>query len=642
MTGSPHRPAVAPDVVDRFSARARTSPDDVAVVDGAASVTYGELAAASAAVAAALAAEGLAAEDVVPVVLGRGTALIATLLGVLEAGAAFACLDPATPRARFDMLLADSGARLVLTDAAGTTTLTPCAVPTLDVSTLLRGGGDRVGGAAPAERGSLAYLLYTSGSTGRPKPVAVGRTALSHHAEAVARALALTPRDRVLQFAGPGFDVLLEEVFPTLSAGGAVVVAPTPVPPPAELEALLASAGVTIVNVPTPYWEEWVADLVRRPRPLPPALRLAVIGSDRGLGVTLRRWAERTDVPVVNAYGLTETTITSTLQFFAPAEPVDDGPLPIGLPLDGTEVHLLDGHGAAVADGAVGELYIGGPQVALGYHGMPLETEARFVPDTTTGRAGARLFRTGDLAQRRPDGALQLLGRVYDQVKIRGQRVEPGEVTAALLAHPGVHRAHTRVVGDGTSRGLLGYVVLSDAAVTEAELRTHLAETLPAVMVPARVVALPEIPLTPNGKVDGAALPDPPAAPTSGTAARTDLEALVASVWQDVLDLPSVGLDDSFFDVGGHSVLLVRVQSLLSGQLGRAVPGVALFEHYTVRRLARYLEGTTDDDGGSTDAGVAVPVGSAGPALRGPRGGRRRRAAAAAVDGSAGAHDDHV
>ncbi|MDH6129564.1 phosphopantetheine-binding protein [Kitasatospora sp. GP82] len=298
----------------------------------------------------------------------------------------------------------------------------------------------------------------------------------------------------------------------------------------------------------------------------------------------------------MTATGLTETTITATTHALAAGQLPEGDVLPIGEPLPGTEVHLLNAEFAPVPDGAPGDLYVGGALLARGYPGHPGLTAERFVPDPFSGRPGARLYRTGDIARRNPDGALAFLGRSDDQVKIRGQRVEPAEISAALCAHPAVRQAHVRAVDNGTDgKRLVAYTVAVADGVSVAELRAHLAKSLPPALVPAAYVLLDELPLTANGKIDHRALPVPAVAPafspTAGPA--SGLEAQIAAIWRQVLKVEQVGADDSFFEIGGHSLLLVQVQRLLSQALGRPVPGVALFAHPTVRKLAAHLGADT-------------------------------------------------
>ncbi|GGU96683.1 hypothetical protein GCM10010211_75010 [Streptomyces albospinus] len=566
-----------------FEERVRTSPDAVALSDRGTCMTYAELDTAANRLAGLLVERGAVAESVVAVSLPRGRELVTAMLAVLKSGAAYLPLDPALPAERRAYQLASSGAALLIGPDTGD------GLEALDPAAPELAGRSAENPAVAVEPGDLAYLIFTSGSTGRPKPVAITHSSLAHHAAAVSAAFELTEADRVLQFAGPGFDVVGEELYPTLLAGARVSVAPDPVPPPAELEEYLRRAGVTVANLPTPYWDQWVRDLDAQPRAVPEALRLLVVGSDTAHTRTLAGWRRHSDVPVLNAYGLTETTITATVQAFTGQSLPDGDTLPIGRPLAGVQAYVLDAELEPVPVGSPGELYLGGVLLARGYLGRPGLTADRFVPDPFGVTPGARLYRTGDLAICRPDGALAFVGRADDQVKIRGQRVEPAEISAALCTHPAVRQAHVRAVDDeADGKRLIGYVVAAEAE--PAQLRGHLAKSLPAAMVPASFVVLDELPLTANGKIDHDALPVPgPAVAGPQNVVPSGLEEQIAAVWRQTLRVDHVGLDDSFFEIGGHSLLLVQVQRKLTGLLGRQVPGVALFAHPTIRRLAAHL-----------------------------------------------------
>ncbi|GAA2143479.1 hypothetical protein GCM10009760_29930 [Kitasatospora kazusensis] len=566
-----------------FEERARITPEAVAVSDAAGPVTYAELNAAANRLAGLLVERGARPESVVAVSLPRGRELVTAVLAVLKSGAGYLPLDPALPAERRAYLLETAGVRLLVGPGGDG------LAEELDPAHLDLVSRPDANPAQAPSADDLAYLIFTSGSTGRPKPVAVTHRSLAHHARAVGASFGLTGADRVLQFANPGFDVFGEEVYPTLLAGATVAVLPGQVPTPTELEAFLRRERVTVANLPTPYWDQWVQDLLAQPRAVPETLRLLVVGSDAGHTRTLDGWWSRCRVPVRNAYGLTETTITATVHALDPGQLPEGDRLPIGGPLPGTEAYLLDEDLAPVPDGTPGELHLGGALLARGYPGHPGLTAERFVPDPFGGRPGARIYRTGDVARRLPDGGLEFLGRSDDQVKIRGQRVEPAEIGAVLRAHPAVRQAHVRAVDDAVAgKALVAYAVADGASV--AELRAHLARRLPPALVPASYVLLDELPLTANGKIDLRALPAPPVPPTAPAAAPADgLEQQIAEIWCEVLKTGQVGADDSFFEIGGHSLLLVQVQRRLSQVLGRAVPGVALFSYPTVRKLAAHL-----------------------------------------------------
>ena len=449
-----------------------------------------------------------------------------------------------------------------------------------------------------------------------------------------------------------------EELYPTLLAGATLVVPPDgPLRTPSDLAGHLHRERVSVANLPTPYWDQWVQDLDARQSAVPATLRLLVVGSDVGHTGTLEAWWRHGAVPVVNAYGLTETTITATVHRLEPGQVPGTATLPIGRPLPGVQAHLLDADLRPVPDGSAGELYLGGALLARGYAAQPAATAERFVPDPVGGRPGARLYRTGDLASRLPDGALEFLGRSDDQVKIRGQRVEPAEISAALRGHPAVRDAHVRAVPDPfDGKRLVAYVVANGAdRVDPAHLRAHLADALPPAMVPSDFVLLSELPLTANGKIDHRALPLPgraeagarpasppspaspasssspsaPSAPASAAVGSDRLEDLIAGIWREALRTDHVGLDDAFFDIGGHSLLMVLVQRRLSAELGRPIDGVSLFAYPTIRKLAAHLAA----DGGSGAPAADGDDGRIGERRDGLARMRERRARQSSGDG---------
>ncbi|HEX7238835.1 MAG TPA: amino acid adenylation domain-containing protein, partial [Longimicrobiaceae bacterium] len=440
------------------AAQAARTPDAPAVVHGGRSLTYAELEREADRVAGALLARGVGPEARVGVFLERSAELAVALLGILRAGAAFVPLDPAYPRERLALLLAGSGARAVLT-VGGLADALPAGGP----ERLLLDGG--LGAGAPAtavdiDPDQLAYVIHTSGSTGTPKGVMVSHRSLVCYADTMRAHLALGPADRVLQFASPAFDVMVEEVFPAWLSGACVVFPEgDPLGSPRGLLHLLESQRISVVELPTAFWHEWVRSLAEEGGALPASLRLVLMGGERVLPGRLAEWA-RLGVPLVHVFGLTETAVTSTTLRL---EAGDDGSrwasLPVGRALPNVRLYVLDaGRGLAPA-GVVGELYVGGDGVARGYAGRPELTAGRFVPDPY-GEAGARLYRTGDRVRWLSDGNLEFLGRMDHQVKVRGFRVEPAEVEAALAEHPAVREAAVVVREDAPGeKQLVGYVV---------------------------------------------------------------------------------------------------------------------------------------------------------------------------------------
>ncbi|RKT55883.1 non-ribosomal peptide synthase protein (TIGR01720 family)/amino acid adenylation domain-containing protein [Saccharothrix australiensis] len=540
MTSARNLPRMVDAQVDR-------TPDAPAIVSADGVVPYRELAARANRLAHRLIARGARAERVVAIALPRSVDNVVARLAVLKTGAAYLPVDPAYPAERIAFMLADADPLLVLDgpldDAAG-----PDA-PDTDPG-------------VPIHPDSPAYVIYTSGSTGRPKGVVVTHRGLPAFSDAEVAHFDVRPGDRVLQFSSPSFDASVLELCMALPVGAALVVPPEGPLLGDQLADVLRDFGVTHALIPP------VALATVPHRPLP-AFRTLVVGGDACPPDLVERWSPGRRM--VNAYGPTESTVVTS--WSGPLTP--GGPPPIGRPVPGTGVRVLD---EELAECAEGELYVTGVGLARGYLGRPGLTATRFVADPF-GPPGARMYRTGDVVRVRADGELEFVGRADHQVKIRGFRVEPGEVEALLREHPAVRQAV--VVARGEPKRLVAYVVGGTAG-----LREHLAATLPDYLVPSAFVALDALPLSPNGKLDRAALPAPVVGdvPAGFVAPRTGDERRVAAVWKDVLGVAHVGAHDDFFALGGDSVLAVRALARLGG-----LPVRAMFEHRTVEALARAL-----------------------------------------------------
>jgi amino acid adenylation domain-containing protein len=512
---------------------------------------------------------------------------VAALLAVWQAGAAYLPLDPEYPGERLAFMIGDAGARVVVTSARLALRPWPGVSLVLADGPADTGSGDRgpADGTWPAAGpGQPAYVIYTSGSAGRPKGVLVEHGALASRVHWMRDAYGIGPADRVAQFASLSFDAHAEELWPALSAGASVLLLPDGAATlPDELRRP-AGREVTVLDLPTAYWHRLTEalDEVTWPEPL----RLMIIGGEQAHAAAVARWRARfaDRVQLVNTYGPTEATIVATACALGAADTA--GRPPIGWPIGGTVAHVLGRNGERVPPGSAGELYLGGASLARGYLGRPALTAERFGPDPY-GPPGSRLYRTGDRVRLRADGRLEFLGRLDEQLKVRGFRVEPGEVTAALLAHPGVREAAVAADGDR----LVAYVA---GSAGPDELRGHLAALLPAHLVPTAWVPVDVLPLTANGKVDLTALPAPePAAAAQFVPPRTDAEVLVAGVWAAVLGLDAgqVGAHDDFFALGGHSLLATRVAALLRNAVEVDVPIRTVFDQPTVAKLATAVEG---------------------------------------------------
>lgn len=587
-------PAAAPTLVELFQDQVRRTPDAPAVLHRGVATTFGALNAAANRLARSLQARGVGPESSVGVRLDRSPELLVAVLAVLKAGGRYVPIDQGYPGARVAAMLADAQAGLLLS----TSDLHGGVADVVSVDPVLLDGplDDPVDGAAdlpaaPAPTSS-AYVIYTSGSTGRPKGVVVEHRSLAVFAREVADRLQLGAGDRFLQFASPGFDVLAEELFPVWLAGGCVVVPAPRTPGTAiDLTELLERERVTAVELPAAYWHEWVRELDRTGQNLPPTLRLVVVGAERVLPDRLRMW-QRHRLPLLNVYGLTETTVSST--FFrlpADAQAGDLDRLPIGTALPSARLQILDAGLRPGPAGTVGELYISGVSLARGYLGRAGLTAARFVADPDPARPGGRAYRTGDLVRRRHDGNLEFLSRADEQIKIRGFRIEPAEIEAAIVRHPQVAQAavavHAPAPGD---RRLVAYLVPEPRTqLNLVDVRRLLVRELPPQFVPAAFVQLERLPLNTNGKVDRDRLPAPsderPEVPEELVLPRTTTEQQLADIVAEVLGVAQIGVLDNFFELGGDSILAIQVASRAQ-ERGLAVTPLDLFEHATVVELA--------------------------------------------------------
>ncbi|WP_237478543.1 non-ribosomal peptide synthetase [Lichenibacterium dinghuense] len=568
-----------PPVTAQVAAVAARAPDAPALAAAGETVSYGALLARADALAAELRARGVGPEVRVGLCARRSPAWAVALLGILRAGGALVPLDPALPAERLGYMAGDAGLALAMVEPGLEDRLGAAGVPTMPLAG--DGSDASADGAGPPAPSSLAYVIYTSGSTGRPKGVMVEHAGLANLALAQARAWGVGPGSRVLQFAAPGFDAALSEVFSTLCVGGCLHVAEgddlIPGPP---LLATLRERRITHVTLPPS------ALAAMAPEGLPD-LGLIVAAGEACDAALAARWAQGRRL--VNAYGPTEIAVCATMGAFDPAT----GEFPIGQPIANVRVYVLDRHGAPVPPGVAGEIHVGGAGVARGYLNQPDLTAERFVPDAVSGRPG-RLYRTGDLGRFDNHGTLHYLGRLDRQLKVRGYRIEPGEVESVLRRHPQVADAAVLGLGTGPDARLIAYVIPRGTPPLAVELRAFAAGLLPDYMAPAAYVTVDAWPKTPNGKIDHAALPRPDSLARQARAAyaapQGETEARVAAIWRECLGVSAVGGDDNFFDLGGHSLLLVKVHGRLRAELGSALSLVDLFRFPTVRLLAAALK----------------------------------------------------
>jgi pristinamycin I synthase-3/4 len=552
---------------DLFLQQAERTPDALAVVVAGRPeerLTYAELRERSGRIAGRLRALGVGPGSLVGLSTGRSLDTMASLLGILEAGAAYLPLDPDYPEERLAFMVEDSGATLVLTEK----------LPDGDVA-----NGPR---ATPDD---LAYVIYTSGSTGRPKGVMVPHRSLVNHAFAIRDLYELGETARVFQFASLSFDTAAEELYPTWLAGGCVVLWPELTRSSiAQFLHVIESEGITHIVLSSSYWHEWVAEMERTGASVPSTLRLVCPGAEPVSPVHLETWKRIAGDRIAwfNGYGPTETTITATAWRLAETR---EGRVPIGRPFANLSAHVVDRQGNLVPVGVAGELWIGGAGVTRGYLGRPDLTAEKFGPDPFAAGSGARAYRTGDLVRLLPSGDLDILGRIDSQVKVRGFRIELGEIESALAAHPAVSEAVAAV----REERLVAYVVGEGA--DPGELRSWLRERLPEHMVPAAFAFVGAFPITPSGKLDRRALSRiaPEEDLQGGAAPRTPAEEILAGVFAEVLKREAVGIHDDFFDLGGHSLLATQAVSRVREAFGVELPLADLFTTPTVAGLAERL-----------------------------------------------------
>ncbi|MDD5350311.1 MAG: amino acid adenylation domain-containing protein [Chthoniobacteraceae bacterium] len=591
-------------IARRFDLQASRNPNRPAVSDPAGTWTYRQLQAAADGVARTLAGGGIRPGDLVAVYAHRGRALPAALLGVWKAGAAFLVLDPAYPPVRLLEYLGQAQPRGWLQlEAAG-----PLPEP---LAAFVEGRSWACRAALPANGGveedappfapvktpadALAYLAFTSGSTARPKGIEGTHRPLSHFLQWHARTFGLGEDDRFSLLSGLSHDPLLRDLFTPLWIGATLVVPPPEaLAQPDRLDAWLREAAVSVV-----HWTPALAQLLEEaPLAAPLAsLRYAFFGGDvltRREVAALQRRAPA--AACVNFYGATETPQAMGFHRVEPGGEARGERVPLGRGIEGAQLLVLNGENALAGVGEPGEICIRTPYLSRGYHGEPEQTRARFATNPFTGRPEDRVYRTGDRGRVRPDGVVEYLGRADGQVKIRGVRVEPGEIEALLAGHPRVRRAHVRL-GGAEKRRLIAYVIPEGEAGPDlaACLREDLRQRLPAAMVPADFVPLETLPLTPNGKVDAAALPSPDAggppinAGPGADAPADALEYQLQKIWEDLLGRAPIGVHENFFDLGGHSLLAARLFTHIQKLTGCNLPLAALFQTPTVAQLAALI-----------------------------------------------------
>jgi amino acid adenylation domain-containing protein len=584
-------PAPSEPVYRLFEDLARRHPDRPALAHGDQTLSYGELDAAADRLAAALRARGVARDDIVAICLPRSIELVTAILAAHKAGGAFLVLDPRHPAAWIGSLIKDADPRVVLASHATKDHVPDDAVLLSDLASEPAPTG-RI--QAPGNLDALAYVVYTSGSTGRPKGVLIEHAGLRNVIGGHQQFWQLGPGDVVLQFCATGFDASILEFFHPLAYGACLRVAdPEDLVPGQPLADTVTRYGITALTC-TPS----ALAMLDEDETLPSVRTLSAVG-EKCPGALVRRFAPGRRF--FNFYGPAEAAITTTGLRCDPDVPGDPT---IGHPIANMRAYVLDEAGRQVPVGVPGEVCVAGVGVARGYLGRPDLTAERFGPDPFV--LGQRMYRTGDLARRTEEGDLEFLGRADHQIKVRGYRVEPGEVEAALLANKAVAKALVTAFGPAQARGLAAYLVLRhDPAVPAekyraravSELHAHLSATLPPHLVPDAFIVLDEFPLSGNGKIDRAALPAPGAGLDTGRRAvlpRDSTELRVAGVFAAALQVRAVGATDNFFRIGGHSLLAIKAISGLRREFGREIDLRTLLGHPTVESMARLLRADPD------------------------------------------------
>jgi amino acid adenylation domain-containing protein len=583
-------------VHDLFAAQAARTPDAVAVEADGSRLTYRELLARSESLARFLSAHGAGPDALVGLCLERSPAMAAAVLGTLRAGGAYVPLDPSYPAERLAVMVEDADLRLFIADEGTRDRLSPALSDRRARIVVLDPTGDVMdGGGEPATQvpdgpggATLAYLLYTSGSTGRPKGVAMPHASLVN---LIAWQAGESPEPlRTLQLAPLGFDVSFQEMFATWATGGTIVMVDEDVRrDPVALLALLQEARIQRLFLPFVALQQIAEAAVYR-AVFPAMLREVVTAGEQlqTTGAITEFFRRLPGCRLYNQYGPTEAHVVTALQL--PDEPGTWPTLPpIGRPIANLRIYLLDRRLEPVLPGTPAELCIGGAGLARGYLNKPRLTAERFVPDPHGGSPGGRLYRTGDLARHLPDGTIGFLGRADQQVKVRGFRVEPGEIEAVLASHPGVREAAVVVRGEGNAKRLVAYFSPRPGQEpASAELARALRDRLPDYMVPGAFVRLDSLPLTSSGKVSRRALPDPVAVSASSVyeAPRTPIEQMLAEIWGAVLKLDRVGVEDNLFAIGGHSLIATRIVARIREAFQIDLPLRALYDAPTIARLA--------------------------------------------------------
>jgi len=589
-----HREYPAKECIhELFEATVERSPDAIAIEQEGQQLTYRELSDRANQLAHYLQSLGVKPETLVGICVDRSLEMIVGLLGILKAGGAYVPLDPGYPKERLADILEDTQLSILLTQERCLGKLPNQARQTicLDTDWTVIAQHSTANPINNVQLHNLAYIIYTSGSTGKPKGVMIEHQSLTNFVMTAMHEYGINASDNILQFASICFDTSIEEIFPCLSVGATLVL---------RTEQMLHSSDefwrccrewqLTVLDLPTAYWHQLVAELTPQDSRIPESLRVVILGGEEAQLEKVKHWhssvAHLWHPPqLFNSYGPTEATVITTLERLTPAA----ASVAIGRPISNAQVYILDEYLQPVPIGVPGELHIGGAGLARGYWQRPELTALKFIENPFEEAGGRKLYKTGDIARFRADGNLEYLGRVDDQVKIRGFRIELGEIETVLRQHPQVFQAVVIAREDipGQKR-LVAYVVPHEQQPNANELRHFLKQKLPNYMVPSAIALLKALPMTPNQKVDYRALPAPDfsrGAEDSCIAPRTPTEAKLAAIWSEILRLEKVGIHDNFFELGGDSILSIQVISR-ANQAGIQIAPKQLFQNQTIAELA--------------------------------------------------------
>lgn len=607
-----------------FEETVARSPNEIAVIHGREHFSYAELNARSNQLAHFLCNRGIERKSRIGVCLPRSLDFAVAILAVLKAGCTVVPLDPKYPLERLSHMLSDTGAPLVITERGLLQATVPNGTLLLNISEERESivAEPTTNPSLSRDSRDVAYVIYTSGSTGKPRGVLLPHAGLTNYACAATEIFALRPGDRMLQFCSISFDAALEEIYATWAAGATLVFRIDNISlEPGEFLDWVAKQRISVMDLPTAYWHEWVYAMPSLEEKFPPGLRLVIVGGEKSSPQAFAIWHRFMGDRVrwINTYGPAEASIVATA--YEPKLRTSDPPpavLPIGRPVANARVYLLDEHLNLVADGVAGELHIAGPGVAAGYLNLPELTEQKFIPDIFSDDPVGRMYKTGDMARYLPDGQIEFLGRRDNQVKIRGFRVELGEIESVLEKHPGVHEAAVlvRESAHGDKRLTASVVRSPQGTIGKGELRKYVQTHLPEYMVPSEFVFLESMPLTPNGKIDRRALPliqINSHSETEATVVASDpTQVQLIAIWEELLGREPIGVTENFFDLGGHSLLAARLMHRVKQVFGKTLALAVLLQAPTVEQLAATLR--SDDLSDQWSSLVAVqPQGSKPP-----------------------------